>query len=297
MARKVLVGFAIVALLVAFVALLGQKAPPPPVFPSPNGYADFVKAGEMRSPGDAPNSRTATLDELRTSVENNRDALQLVRTGLTKQSRVTTEYSPAYMTTHMPELATFKGLARALVAEGKLAELENRRGDAARLYLDTIRFAHESVRGGLQIDALVGLACEAIGITQLEPLSTTLDAKQCRELLPTLGMIDANRETFADVMKQEKTWSRRAFGWRERMQFLVLRILARRDLLAPGRQKLEAKFQAADTRRRRLLIDLASRAYELEKGKRPATIAELAPDYLKAIPPDPTTGAPMKNLP
>jgi hypothetical protein len=282
--------------LAAFVALIGQKPPPLPVFPSPNGYADFVKAGEMLRAGDAPDSRTATRDELQTFIENNRDALQLVRTGLTKQSRVTTEYSPAYMTTHMQELASFKGLARALVAEGKLAELENRPGDAARIYLDTVRFAHESVRGGLHIDELLGLACEALGIAQLETLSTTLDAKQCREVLPTLEMIDANREPFAEVMKQEKTWGHRAFGWRGRIQLLVLRTF-RRDLLTPSLQKSEAKFQGADTRRRRLLINLASRAYELEKGKRPATIAELAPDYLKAIPPDPVTGAPMTDLP
>jgi hypothetical protein len=233
---------------------------------------------------------------LQTYIERNRDALQLVRTGLTKQSRVTTEYSPVYPTTHLPELARLKGLARALVTEGKVAELENHPGDAARVYLETIRFAHECFRGGVNIDALVRMACEAIGTTQLETLSTTLDAKQCRELLPTLETIDANRETFADVMKQEKTWSRRAFGWRGRMQFLVLRIF-RRDLLKPARQKLEAKFQAADTRRRRLVINLASHAYELEKGKRPATIGELAPDYLKAIPPDPVTGAPMVDLP
>ena len=296
MARKALIGLAILAVLVAFVALLGQKPPPPPIFPSPNGYVDFVKAGEMLSGGDAPDSRTGTRDELRTHIRKNRDALQLVRTGLTKQSRVTTEYSPVYMTTHLPELARLKALALALVAEGKFAELENRPGDAAQVYLDTIRFAHESVRGGLQIDALVGLACEAIGIARLEALTTALDAKQCRVVLPTLELIDANREPFADVMKQEKTWSQRAFGWRGRMQVLFLRLF-RRDLLAPSRQKLEAKFQAADSRRRRLLIDLASRAYELEKGKRPATIAELAPDYLKAIPPDPVTAAPIADLP
>jgi hypothetical protein len=297
MARKALIGVGIVALLVTFVALLGQKSPPPPpVFPSPNGYADFIKAGEMVSAGNAPDRRTATQNELQRYIEDNRDALQLVRTGLTKQSRVTTEYTFVYLTSHMPELARLKGLALALVAEGKLAELENRLGDAARIYLETIRFAHESVRGGLHIDGLVGMACEAIGITQLEPLSTTLDAKQCRELLPTLELIDANRETFAEVMEQEKTWSRRAFGWRGRIQVLVLRIF-RRDLLIPSLQKSEAKFRTADTRRRRLLVNLASRAYELEKGKRPETIGELVPDYLKAIPPDPVTGAPMTDLP
>jgi hypothetical protein len=296
MARKALIGLGIVAVLAAFVALLELKPPPPLVFPSPNGYVDFVKAGETLSVVAAPNSPTATRDELQRYIETNREALQLVRAGLTNQSRVTTEYSPAYLTTHMPELARFKGLAYALVAEGKLAELENRPGEAARIYLDTIRFAHESVRGGVHIDALVGLACEAIGITRLEALSPTLDAKQCRELLPTLELIDANREPFAEVMKQEKAWGRRAFGWRGRIQVLVLRIF-RRNLLTPALQKSEAKFQTMDIRRRRLLINLASRAYELEKGKRPATIGELAPDYLKAIPTDPVTGAPMGDLP
>jgi hypothetical protein len=77
---------------------------------------------------------------------------------------------------------------------------------------------------------------------------------------------------------------------------LVLRIF-RRDLLTPALQKSEAKFQTMDTRRRRLLINLAGRAYELEKGKRAATIAELAPDYLKTIPTDPVTGSPMMDLP
>ena len=42
-----------------------------------------------------------------------------------------------------------------------------------------------------------------------------------------------------------------------------------------------------------LLIDLAARAYELEKGHRPASLADLVPDYLKAIPQDPVTGTNM----
>jgi hypothetical protein len=39
------------------------------------------------------------------------------------------------------------------------------------------------------------LACEAIGITRLEALSTTLDAKQCREVLPTLELIRCETRT------------------------------------------------------------------------------------------------------
>jgi len=40
---------------------------------------------------------------------------------------------------------------------------------------------------------------------------------------------------------------------------------------------------------RELTLDLATRAYELERGKPPASLADLVPDYLKAIPQDPFT--------
>jgi hypothetical protein len=39
-----------------------------------------------------------------------------------------------------------------------------------------------------------------------------------------------------------------------------------------------------------LLIDLAARAYKLDKSKSPASISDLVPDYLKTIPQDPFTG-------
>ena len=39
-----------------------------------------------------------------------------------------------------------------------------------------------------------------------------------------------------------------------------------------------------------LIVDLAARAYELDKGHRPVSVAELVPEYLKAVPQDPVTG-------
>ena len=42
-----------------------------------------------------------------------------------------------------------------------------------------------------------------------------------------------------------------------------------------------------------IMIDIAARAYELEKGQRPKSVAELVPDYLKAVPKDPLTGTNM----
>jgi len=42
-----------------------------------------------------------------------------------------------------------------------------------------------------------------------------------------------------------------------------------------------------------LLLQLAAHAYELEKGKRPKSLADLVPAYLKAISQDPLTGTNM----
>jgi hypothetical protein len=39
-----------------------------------------------------------------------------------------------------------------------------------------------------------------------------------------------------------------------------------------------------------LLIQLAARAYELEKGERPKRLTDLVPAYLNTIPQDPLTG-------
>jgi competence protein ComGC len=58
-------------------------------------------------------------------------------------------------------------------------------------------------------------------------------------------------------------------------------------------QKWVSKANAQQTRTRLMLVQLAARAYELEKGERPKNLADLVPAYLKAIPQDPLTGTNM----
>ena len=58
-------------------------------------------------------------------------------------------------------------------------------------------------------------------------------------------------------------------------------------------QRAVAKMNTLQIRERVLLIRLASRAYELEKGERPKGLADLVPTYLKAIPQNPVTGTNM----
>ena len=277
----ILAGFAIVATL-CFVALKTNREPPLVPMPNPNGYDDFVKAAGMLTGNPAYDTMSQT--ELAVAVAANREALKLVRAGFAHECRVVLDYSPTGQKS-LDSLASFKREAFALRAEGRLAEMEGRTNDAARIYLDGVRFAQEVCRGGVIIHKLVGVACETIAAQRLAALTGSLDAQQCREMARDLEAIDAKEEPPETVLLEEKNWSRRMFGWKGELQALIAD-----KLMRPVRTNLLKKARGATLSRRQMIVGFAARVYELEKGKRPEKIADLVPGYLKAIPKDPTTG-------
>jgi hypothetical protein len=198
------------------------------------------------------------------------------------------DYSPN-SSTLLDQLAGMKRLAQAFTAEGKLAEMENRPADAARSYLDAVHFGNESAHGGVLIDQMVGTAVESIGTSHLINLADQLDAKSCRETAATLEILDAQRQTWDEVMQQEHDWSRRTFN---SLQYKIHRSFLGK-MNEPVFRKTKEKFQQQQIKTRQLMVDLAARAYELDKGKSPASLADLVPEYLKAIPQDPFTGTNM----
>jgi hypothetical protein len=256
--------------------------------PNPNGYDAFVKAGKKVA-NDTENSYKMNEAELQTLFEENSNALQVARTGLQMQSRIPIQFSESYMTIHMNELPDLKRLAQAFDAEGKLAEMENRPADAAKSYLDIIHLANESSRGGILIDELVGIAIESIGRNGLQNISAQLDAKTCRESAATLEMLDAQKQTWNDVMQQENAWSHNVFPGIRTEISRIINHTSSKKLFQSG-EKISKERQMET---RQLIIALAARAYELEKGKSPASVADLVPNYLKAIPQDPFTGTNM----
>jgi len=284
---------AIFILALPFVLFLGflffmELEPFPPIasLPNPNGYDDLVKAGEMAD-DNTGNYYEMKLEELRRLVAKNSDALQAARTSLQEDCAVPIQFSESYMSRRIPELAGFKRLAQAFVAEGRLAEMENRPGDAAKSYLDTIRLGNKSDRGGILIDQLVSIAIEAMGVAHLQKLVDQLDAKSCREAAATLETLDAQGQSWQQAVQQERDWSRRAYPG---VRYELVRLMSRNSF-NKALQGGERKFNKQQMEMRQLTVALAARAYELDKGHRPVNIADLVPDYLKAIPQDPVTGS------
>ena len=96
-------------------------------------------------------------------------------------------------------------------------------------------------------------------------------------------------------MHHEKEWSRR----NRRLLDVIRYMIATRSFnpMQQTRAQLTAKMQLIQPMLDRLMIDLAVRAYELEHGQPPTSVNELVPDYLNAIPVDPTTGTKLTYLP
>jgi hypothetical protein len=286
---KLLTGFSVVALLLVVAALaftLTQPPPAPPPLPRPTGYDDVVQASRMLAD---KTSDFATMSEpdLRVLVEKNADALKLARTGLSRACQVPLDYSHPNLS-YFTNLAKCKYLAQGFAAEGRLLELGSRPTDAANSYLAVIRLGIATSQGGLLIDSLVGIAIEAIGTARLEKLAPSLDAKQCSEAAAALESCEGQREPTQNVLARESLWARRAYGLKGQIGRLV-----NFKSIKQMEKGVVSRLTAQQTREQVLLIQLASRAYELEKGERPRTLGELVPAYLKAIPQNPVTGTNM----
>lgn len=277
---KALAGFCIAALLLVAIVValtLSHPAPPLPALPNPNGYDDFVAAGNMLADTNFDLS-TMTTNELRDFVVQHTNALALARRGLTRECRVPLLYSPTN-TVYFEGLGAVKRVAQGLVAQGKVAESENRMDDALDAYLTAIRAGQESDRGGLIINSLVSIAMESMGIVRIEATLTNLSAKQCRELVSALESAESRRVPAAAILAQEHQWVRRTFGLKGQIQLLFTIKNTRRT-----ERSWMSRVAAQQVRTQTLLVKLASRAYELEKGKAPPQPADLVPEYLKGLP-------------
>src|SRR5260370_176591 len=82
--------------------------------------------------------------------------------GLSRECLVPDDYSPDYIARVSDAPARCEQLTFALCAEGKLAELEGRTNDAAKIYAEGVRLGQKSSHGGIMLCKMVGIACESV---------------------------------------------------------------------------------------------------------------------------------------
>lgn len=279
------------AIFLFSVVYNASTLPPPPPLPNPNGYDDLTKSATMLA-SNVGTYNSSNLTELQAIVSEDSNALQLARTGLQKECRVPLDYDPTG-SNNVERLASMKRLTAAFAAEGDLAVMQGHPNEAAGSYLDMIHLANESSRSGVLINELVGIAIERRGTDKLHDLIPKLDAKSCRETAATLVTLDAQKQTWDEVIQQEHDWSRRTFPG---IRYELIRLMSRSDIEKMS-QKAGRKFEDQQTKTRELIVDFAASAYELDNGHPPASLSDLVTNYLETVPIDPATGTNMIYLP
>jgi len=260
----------------------------PPV-PQPNGYEALTRASsKLVRPLDSV--KALSTEKLAEALDGNRAALEEVRHALQVPGVVSVQMSESWFTVHTPQLMNLK--AAAFVLDGE-ADLRSRRGDtngALLSALDCLRLGEAIQRGGVFIDFLVGSACELIAVHRMTNLVTSLGPEDCKKAMLALQEHEARKDSLEGIQRREKEWSRRTFSIWKRVGAAI-------------RPKAGTEFVTSDvvkdynsrTRQLRLvLLSIAARVYELERGTAPAKAADLVPAYLQQLPLDPATGKPLE---
>jgi hypothetical protein len=260
----------------------------PPIsepLPNPNGYDDFVAAGEMITV-EVPDDSTAMEHECREFVSTNRGALARGLLSLTKACRVPTEFSNAWISRHTTQTLATRKLARAFCAEGNLAKVERRTSDAAENYLAAIKMGAALAHGGVMIDGLVATACEGEGLRFLDLELPKLDAGQRRTLIAELEKVETEHEPAAEIIKHEKMWARGVLREPGGIQAYFHEVVEQHTLRpdAAAQNKFVPFYEARLQKEVQLKAKLAARAFALEKGRSPSTWSDLVPAYLKSVP-------------
>jgi hypothetical protein len=282
------VGIAVLALVLALLAITIRGGPARAPLPNPNGYDDFIKASGLIV-GNVGDFTTLDRDSLHNLVSSNAEPLQLVRLGLTKACEMPMDSMLTNAAGMINTLGGMKRLAQLAVAEGRLGELENRAGDAARSYTDIVRLGNEMSRGGFLITRLVGIACESIGCHAVAKILPQLSSQDARKILDTLETLDAHRVTWAEVSANEGRYARSELRKRPNPIYWVVGWWQGRQMLA----RSEQRHNTVVAQERLLAAELALRCYRSDKGRLPARIDDLVTNYLWEVPLDPFTGRPI----
>jgi len=286
MKKKILLTVvSLIAMVLLLLVIVSPRLEPDPPLPVPNGYDDFLKAATMIA-SHTPDWNDPAAVELASLVATNQPGLELVRTGLSKKCRMPVWEMNATNSSHLNDLAAGKRIAQAFAAANRLALVEGRTNEAAGFALDCIRFGNEYAHGGVVIDHLVRIAVQAIGRSGLEEALSGTDEETSKEIVSTLGDVSARTESTDDILERDAAWARRGrFGPSNFFGQLVAGFLNRKALA-----KAKDKFAKGALDLLRTKIHAAAHAFELEQGRPPASVHELVPEYLEAVPRDPATG-------
>lgn len=263
----------------------------PPVVPQPNAYDTLLKAADRLAP------RTGFYDEmeqaeLEATVEQNQEALSMLREVLGQPSVVPVNWQPDQqaMQDHLEQSYKPRELARALSAESRLALLQQDLDTAVLDSLACLEMAPMAAQGGLMVERQIAMAVYRTGLANLRELVAQLTQQDCQRLRNKLQITSLQLEPIDDVIQRDLNFTRMVNG---RMASLMMGGAVRRQVEQTKQQMAEAD-QLTEVLQDLLTVHLALREYQLDHSAYPEQLTGLVPNYLKQLPEDFFSKQPLK---
>jgi hypothetical protein len=268
--------------------------PVPPPIPDPNGYDDVLEAGRAIEKTGLTGPRfdvaKAGEAELEAVVRGTREAVDRGRRGLELKFQVPVVYDLDHlMNVLMKDLGSIRGgMARALLAQGRLDELQDRPDLAASSYADAIRLGDALSHRVPMIAYYVGVAVESTGLHHLRDVREKLSPEECRKMIALLEAIDQDPSIARDTLVRETAFMNSNI---KKMGAFASMMTKLTGVQAKSLTQVTTSLDSAENRvraaRRLLLTELALRVYEHENGGPASELIALVPSILKSVPIDP----------
>jgi hypothetical protein len=185
-------------------------------------------------------------------------------------------------------------IARALYAEGRLAELKGDTDEAVTRYLDGMQLGRSMLGDGLVVDYLVGMAIEDMSAGALRRIRHNLSCVQSRALLDEIQGRFQPHPSPHPHLRLDEIWEQNNLEWQGQLG-IVLRRFAHQ---APSMSRAVVELHQRDQALLNLLAtDLALRSFQCDHSRLPQSLSELTPKYLPAELNDPFSGKPLVYRP
>lgn len=266
----------------AYRLILPPFSVPTVELPSPNGADDLLAIDKQLKWSALPSSDVSLASEQECAkfAAENRQQLDRISQSLAKPWL------------HVPDNVDFnknlqyvhamRDVAFALWANARAEVAQGRFDLAARDYLDMIHLANLSSLGGLGMDDSVANAIAGVAQDGLVDTLDQFDPPTLREIAYTIELLDGTRDSIETLQARDDLYTAIMSGWLERLVNLPSQ--QQRD---PGNGHLANFRDRCDARLRLTALEAAIRAYAIEYGSPPDSLAALVPQYLTALPLDP----------
>ncbi len=173
--------------------------PPVVEMPEPNAYDQYKIAFALLE-GFEPPAQDATDDEVRASIQGFEPAYQALQQAQVGECRFPPLIEPDQA---FPELAGARNAARFMATLARVSALDGRTAQAALDCVACVRIGAAAASNGTLMGGMVAVACEDLGLTELELIVPALQPAECMGVIEFLQAAQAARVPLPVLLQGE----------------------------------------------------------------------------------------------